>query len=211
LALPRISILARTYPLPFMALTGLALGALSWVVSGEYGFGTLVWYVTLVIGGVPVVYHTLRGMVKGKFAADIVAMLAIITAILTEEAFAGVIIVLMQTGGEALDDYGFKRASSSLDALIARAPKTAYRRRPDDGGVEEVEAAEVKIGDAVVVRQGDLIPVDGRLASGAAEVDESALTGEPLPRTKHQGAALMSGAVNVGPAFEMVTTKVSTG
>ena len=84
-------------------------------------------------------------------------MLAIITAVLTGEAFAGVIIVLMQTGGEALDDYGFRRASSSLDALIARAPKIANRRR-SDGGIEQVEVKDVAVGDTVIVRSGDLIP-----------------------------------------------------
>lgn len=176
---------------------------------GRYDLGSLVWYATLIAGGAPVVYHTFRGILKGKFAADIVAMLAIITAILTDEAFAGVIIVLMQTGGEALDDYGFRRASSSLEALIARAPKTANRKRAD-GGVEQVEAKDVAVGDTVVVRSGDLVPVDGILTLGPAEVDESALTGEPLPRTRAEGDPLMSGSVNVGQAIEMTATRLSS-
>lgn len=161
----------------------------------------------MMVGGVPVVAKTTLGMAKGKFAADIVAMLAIVTAILTDEAFAGVIIVLMQTGGEAIDDYGFRRASSSLESLIARAPRLARRKRNDT--VEEIKAEDVRIGDILVVRPGDLIPVDGSVQSAAAEVDESALTGEPLPRDKGPGDELLSGCVNVGPPFEMMASKVS--
>ena len=205
----RLPGLVKAYPLPFVAVGGLAAGGVVWLALGRYDLASLVWYTILIIGGAPVVYHTIRGMLKGKFAADIVAMLAIITAMLTDEAFAGVIIVLMQTGGEALDDYGFKRASSSLDALVARAPKTAHRKR-SDGGIEEIQAREVAVGDTVVVRAGDLVPVDGLVAQGPAEVDESALTGEPLPRTKMGGDSLMSGSVNVGQAFEMKATKLST-
>ena len=205
----RLPELAKSYPLPFIALIGLVAGALATLVAGRSDIGNLFWYAALLIGGTPVVYHTLRGILRGKFAADIVAMLAIITAVLTDEAFAGVIIVLMQTGGEALDDYGFRRASTSLDALIARAPKIANRKRMD-GGIEEVEVKEVVVGDTVIVRSGDLIPVDGLLVLGPAEIDESALTGEPLPRTKADGDALMSGSLNAGQAFEMSATRVST-
>ena len=119
--LSRFAAALRNYPLPFIAAIGLVVGGLLAIVPGApVGFGSWVWYATLVVGGAPVVYHTLRGMLKGKFAADVVAMLAIITAVLTDEAFAGVIIVLMQTGGEALDDYGFRKASSSLDASASR-------------------------------------------------------------------------------------------
>jgi heavy metal translocating P-type ATPase len=201
--------LLRTYPVPFVAIVGIVAGGLATVAAGRSDLGNLIWYATLIVGGAPVVYHTLRGMLKGKFAADIVAMLAILTAILTDEAFAGVIIVLMQSGGEALDDYGFRRASSSLDALIARSPKTANVRR-SDGKIEEVEVNQVTVGDTLLVRSGDLIPVDGLLTRGPAEIDESALTGEPLPRTRPEGDALMSGSLNVGQAFEMSATRVST-
>ena len=110
------------YPLPVIALAGLALGgALTWGV-GLGPDGSLVWLGTLVVAGLPVVYSTIRGMLRGRFAADIVAMLAIVFAILLNEAFAGVIIVLMQTGGEALEDYGFGRASSNDNDKISMEP-----------------------------------------------------------------------------------------
>ncbi|MDE1858516.1 MAG: heavy metal translocating P-type ATPase [Thaumarchaeota archaeon] len=200
--------LARRYPFPVVAAVGMAIGGVSGVVFGDYALARWVWYVTLIVGGAPVVFKTTRGMLRGRFAADVVAMLAIVTAILVDEAFAGVVIVLMQTGGEAIDDYGFRRASSSLRSLIARAPRTARRKEGDR--MEEINVYEVRVGDELVVRPGDLIPVDGVVETGPAEIDESALTGEPLPRTKEDGDRLLSGSVNVGGAFGMRATKVST-
>jgi heavy metal translocating P-type ATPase len=123
------------------------------------------------------------------------------------EYFAGVIVVLMQSGGEALEAYGLGRASSSLAALMERAPRIAYRKLGD--GLEQIAVAEVHVGDTLVVRPGDRIPVDGTLLNGRAEVDESAVTGEPLPRTKQPGDLLLSGSVNVGNAFEMQAEKRS--
>jgi heavy metal translocating P-type ATPase len=198
---------ARNYPVPMFALAGLVAGGALVLGFGRYDIARWIWYAVLVVGGIPVLVKTVRGMLKGKFAADIVAMLAIVTAILTDEAFAGVVIVLMQTGGEAIDDYGFRRASSSLEELIARAPRLARRKRNDT--VEEVGVKEVKAGDVLVVRPGDLVPVDGDVEAGVAEVDESALTGEPLPRTKAPGDQLLSGSVNVGSAFDMRATRIS--
>ncbi len=199
--------IVRDYPIPVFALVGLTVGGITTYAFGQVDMGRWVWYGTLIIGGAQVVYHTTRGMLHGRFAADIVAMLAIITAILTDEAFAGVIIVLMQTGGEALDDYGFRKASSTLNALLSRAPRIAYRKKGN--AIEEIDVDAVDVGDTLVVRPGDLIPVDGSVIDTQAEVDESALTGEPLPRTKAMGETLLSGSVNVGQAFEMRADKVS--
>ena len=198
--------MVRDYPLPVVAVAGLAAGSAAFLL-GLPGAAQWVWYGALVVGGVPVVVKTVVEMARRRFAADIVAMLAIVTAIVTGEAFAGVVIVLMQTGGEAIDDYGFSRASSSLEALIARSPRFARVRR--NGAIEEVKAEDVRVGDALVVRPGDLVPVDGAVESGHAEVDESAITGEPLPRLKRVGETLLSGSVNVGAAFEMRAAKVS--
>jgi heavy metal translocating P-type ATPase len=205
--LSKFAVLAKSYPLPFFALAGLVAGTIEMFGFGASDIARWIWYATLVVGGAPVVLKTISGMLKGKFAADIVAMLAIVTAVLTDEVFAGIIIVLMQTGGEAIDDFGFSRASSSLEELIARAPRLARRKRDDT--IEEIGASEVKVGDVLVVRPGDLVPVDGDVETGTADVDESALTGEPLPRTKTRGDHLLSGSVDVGSAFEMRATRIS--
>ena len=198
----------RRYPLPFFAILGLTAGAALQFLAGYPSLGRLTWYVTLLAGGAPVVWSTLRGMLRGKFASDVVAMLAIIAAILMDQAFAGVMVVLMQTGGEAIEDYGLRRASSSLDALLARAPKLA--RRIKDGIMHEVNVMEVKVGDVLVVRPGDLVPVDGTIISGRSEIDESALTGEPLPRTKSVGDTVLSGSVNTNLGFEMRADRQSS-
>lgn len=159
------------------------------------------------IGGIPIVYETLKGMLHGQFAADIVAMLAIITAVLTGQAFAGAVVVLMQSGGEAIEFYGMKRASSSLSALLQRAPRTARRQR--EGKIEEIPVQQVQVNDQLIVRPGDLIPVDGTIIEGTAEIDESALTGEPLARSKTVGDHLMSGSIDVNGAIRMRADKVS--
>jgi heavy metal translocating P-type ATPase len=200
--------IARWYPIPFFAIGGLIVGTVVQYGLGDSQSARWIWLGTLVVGGIPIAWKTLRGMIRGRFAADIVAMLAIIAAILMDQAFAGVVIVLMQSGGEAIEDYGLGRASSSLKALLARAPRTARRKKPD-GTLEEIEAGMVRIGDILVVRPGDLVPVDGTIISGNSEVDESALTGESLPKPKSTGDQLLSGSINTEGAFEMRAVRVS--
>ena len=185
--------------------------------------GQWIWFLTLIIGGIPVVWGTVKGMIHRHFASDIVAMLAIVAAILTNEALPGVVIVIMQTGGKALEDYAFRRASSSLDELMARSPRIAYRKMREvnnknnndydgigDQSLKEIKVTDVRIDDLLVVRAGDLIPVDGTIISGRAQIDESALTGEPLPKNKGVGDKVFSGTINAGgSAFEMQASKVS--
>ena len=129
----------------------------------------------------------------------------------------------MQTGGKALEDCAFRRASSSLDELMARSPRTAYRKIREvnknnnsdyngigDQSLEEIKVTDVRIGDLLVVRAGDLIPVDGTIISGRAQIDESALTGEPLPKNKGVSDEVFSGTINAGGnAFEIQASKVS--
>jgi heavy metal translocating P-type ATPase len=200
--------LMRKYPIPFLALVGLAVGAILQFAFLQPSVARWVWYGTLIIGGAPVVWNTLRGVLRKQFAADIVAMLAIIAAILMDQAFAGVVVVLMQSGGEAIEDYGLRRASSSLDALLARAPKIA--RRIKEGKIEEVPVTEVEVGDQLVVRPGDIVPVDGTIVSGSSEIDESALTGEPLPKPKSIGDKVLSGSINTNLAFQLHADKQSS-
>jgi heavy metal translocating P-type ATPase len=213
-------------PIPPFALLGLIAGTVLtfWVhpqhiteliTGGSFAFGwqdldiaDWVWLVTLVVGGAPLVWSTLKGMLRGRFASDVVAMLAILTAVVMGEYFAGVIVVLMQSGGEALERYGLRRASSSLEHLLARAPRTARRKQADR--LEEIDVAEVAIGDHLVVRPGELIPVDGTLLSPSADVDESAVTGEPLAAGKQRDDRLLSGSVNAGGPFEMQATALSS-
>lgn len=203
----KIRIFLKNYPIPFFVLLGLLLGIFFRFVLQNSILAHWIWFITLVIGGLPILYNTIKGMLKGKFALDVVAMLAIITAIILDEAFAGCVVVLMQSGGEAIEDFGLRRASSSLANLLARAPRSARRKK--DGQMEDIDAHEVKVGDILIIRSGDLIPVDGTIVSGTAEIDESAITGEPLARSKTIGDKLLSGGVDVSGVIEMHADKVS--
>jgi heavy metal translocating P-type ATPase len=198
----------KQYPIPVFALFGILLGAVFRFGFGQIETGGWIWFATLLVGGLPIIYKTLKGMLHGQFASDIVAMLAIITAILTNQSFAGAVVVLMQSGGEAIEFYGLRRASSSLTALLQRAPRTALRKK--EGNLEEIDVGDVKVKDLLVVRPGDLIPVDGTIVEGEAEIDESALTGEPLARNKTVGDRVLSGSVDVNGAITMRADKLSS-
>jgi heavy metal translocating P-type ATPase len=189
--------LSKEFLLPLFALTGLVLGI----------FIHNIWFITLILGGAPIVFKTVRGMFQGEFASDIIASLAILTAILMRQEFAGAVIVLMQSGGEALEAFGLKRASSSLEALLSRAPRFALRKSHE--ALEQIDVAQVQIGDTLLVRPGDLVPVDGIISLGSAEIDESALTGEPLAQNKTVGDPVFSGTIDINGAFEMRATKLS--
>jgi P-type E1-E2 ATPase len=121
--------------------------------------------------------------------------------VLVEQYFAGVMIVLMQSGGEALEGYAMGRASQSLEALLARAPKVGHRIEGDD--VREVPVQEIRVGDLLLIRPGDLIPVDADVVDGTSSVDQSALTGEPLPVRALAGTPLLSGSVNLEGALRV--------
>lgn len=202
-------LIARNYPIPTLALVSLIVGSILHWGLGITTLADWIWIATLVTGGVPVVTETMKGMLKRHFASDIVAMLAIIAALILNNAFPGVIIVLMQTGGKALEDYAYKRASSSLDKLLERSPQIAHRRWND--AIEDVDIRHVRVGDILVVRPGDIVPVDGSISTKyQAQIDESSLTGEPLPKSKDAGDKVYSGTVNVGGAFEMMAKAPSS-
>jgi heavy metal translocating P-type ATPase len=178
-----------------------ALIAAAGLVAGLLARSEQIFLATLLIGGTPLVFQTLRGMLHGRFASDIVAMLAIGTALVLGQYFAGAVIVLMQSGGEALEAYAMGRASESLEALLARAPKVAHRAHGAD--VEDVPVEAVVVGDHLVVRPGDLVPVDAEVLEGSSTVDQSALTGEPLPLRAVAGTSLLSGSVNLEGALRV--------
>ncbi len=197
----------RLNKLPLFVLFGLILGLIFYFPISRRDISDWIWLTTLILGGAPIVFQTLKGIFRGEFASDIIAMLAIITALVMGEAFAGAVVVLMQSGGEALEAYGLRRASSSLKSLLERAPRFAFRKR--DGTLDKIDVKEVQVGDILIVRPGDLIPVDGIILSGSAEIDEAALTGEPLPRSKTTGNEVFSGTIDVNGAFEMRANKIS--
>lgn len=207
-------IFIKRYPIPIFAIIGLIFGSLFHWFYNE-NIGHWIWIGTLLIGGIPIIFGTIRDIIHRRFATDIIAMLAIITAMLSNEALPGVVIVIMQSGGKALEDYAFRKVTASLDALLANSPRQAHRKK--NNIIEEIDVNSINIGDLLVVRPGDLIPIDGHLiiddnhntTNVNAVVDESALTGEPIPKTKKVGDLLFSGTVNVGDVFEMIADKLT--
>ena len=187
--------LLRSNPIAAAAALGLTAGLVVRFVVGAPLAADRVFLATLVVGGVPLVIQTLRGILRGRFAADIVAMLAIVTALVLQQYFAGAVIALMQSGGEALEKYAMGRASQSLEVLLARAPKVAHRLRDDQ--IDDIPASVVRPGDLLVIKPGELVPVDGEVFGGTSSVDQSAVTGEPLPIRAIAGTVLMSGSVNL--------------
>ena len=195
------------FPIPFLAITGLLIGLYLTYVGGRPDVGRYVWYGTLIVGGLPLVYATAQRLWHREFASDVIATLAILAAIALDQSFAGAIIVLMQSGGEAIENYAHGRATASLDRLTRRSPRWAYRY--GSTGVEKVPVDQVHPGDRLAVRNGDILPVDGTIVSEVGTIDESAVTGEPLPKTRRCGAQVLSGTVNVGPTFDLVALRPS--
>jgi heavy metal translocating P-type ATPase len=164
----------------------------------------LLWSAGLYLLGIPLLFRTAQGLLQGRFNADLVAGLAILTAILLNQPFAGLVIVLMQTGGEGLEHYAERRASAAVRALEAEAPRIAHRRIGDR--VEDVVVEAIAVGDTVLVRPGEMVPCDGVVRTGRSQVDVSRLTGEPLPVAARPGTALPSGALNLDGPLELEAT-----
>lgn len=179
---------------PGATLLFIVAGGVLWLFLHAPQAAGLVWLAGLLLTGVPVIVSTLLGALRGHFAADLVATLAVGAAIVLEQPLAGLVIVLMQTGGEALERYAEGRASAAVRELEAAAPRTAHRRV--GARIEDVAADEIRVGDELLVRPGELVSVDGTVLEGRSHVDVSRLTGEPMPVVAEAGTPLMSGSLN---------------
>src|SRR3984893_12102642 len=159
----------------------------------------------LVFGGIPLVYELLRKLSKREFGSDLLGGISIITSVLLGEYLAGSIIVLMLAGGEALENYALKSASSVLAALAKRMPLIAHRKCGSE--IFDVALEEIAVGDALVVYPHEICPVDGVVVEGHGVMDESYLTGEPFQITKTSGSTVISGAINGESALTIQTIK----
>ena len=148
----------------------------------------------LVFGGGPLVYELARNLLRREFGSDLLAGISIVTSVLLQEYLAGAIVVLMLSGGEALENYALRNASSVLRALAKRMPAIAHRKR--DSVISDVALDDIAIGDILVIYPHDISPVDGTVIDGHGVMNEAFLTGEPFEITKAPGSAVISGAVN---------------
>ena len=186
-----------------IALAGLTGGLALWV-AGRHDLAQWVW----AAGTLPVVAGLLFSMVRdvlaGRLGVDAVAFVSMTAALALEQNLAGVVVAVMYAGGNGLEDFAVARAERNLKSLIDRAPRIAHRRSGD--AVADIPVEAVAIGDRVLVRAGEVIPVDGVIAAGAALIDEAALTGEPVPVTRRAGELARSGTINAGETFELTAT-----
>jgi heavy metal translocating P-type ATPase len=200
----RILSTVRGYPYLVATLAVIALaGVLSaaWPTAVPWLLG--VFAAAMALRSVVAMLGELR---SGTFGVDILAVTAIGSTVAVGEVWAAVIIVLMLTGGEALEEYASGRARKDLTSLVSNAPRTAHRLSPD-GTVSDVEVADVAVGERVLVRAHEIVPFDGVLVSEAGVFDDSSLTGESLPQERVAGDTVYSGAINGAAAVTIEVTQ----
>lgn len=163
-------------------------------------------WITLALGGTPLLYDLIRKLFRGEFGSDLLGGISIVTSLLLGEYLAGSIIVLMLSGGEALESYALTSASSVLAALAKRMPSIAHRKQGNE--ITDVSLQKVILDDILVLYPHDICPVDGVVTEGHGSMDESFLTGEPFQMSKTSGSTVISGAINGESALTIKTTKL---
>ena len=186
-------------------LLGITLAALAGggvaSLAGAPAIANYSWIAGTVAAMLPATWWVIAGLRAGRFGVDVLAVLSLAGALAVREYLAGALIAVMLATGQALDAAAERRATKDLRALLDRVPRTARRRRGDT--VEVVELDAIAVDDIVVVGPGEVLPVDGRVHSEYAVIDDSALTGEPLQVRYDHGEAVRSGSVNAGGGLEL--------
>lgn len=207
---------AKKYFLAIATLVALAVVVTLWALGSPAARWVATGYVSVII--LITAVDMVKSLLRGNFGLDILAVVAMVASLLVGEYIAATIIALMLTGGEALEDYAASRAQRELTALVDRAPDTAHRITSSDSdalaaadalasaadhdleaaglGLVDVPVTDVEVGDVLLVRPSEVVPVDAELLDDHASVDEASLTGEPLPLSKTRGEKLMSGSIN---------------
>jgi len=199
-------------------IAGVALAAVAAHLALRFAFdpsGTLLGFpapavpllAALIVGGIPLVAGLVLRLVRLEFGSDLLAGISIVTAAVLGEYLAGTLVVLMLSGGQALEAYAVRRASSALLALARRMPAQAHRKT--DGTVTDVAMAEVAVGDLLVVFPHETCPVDAVVVEGHSTMDESYLTGEPYVLSKVVGSGVLSGAINGNGALTIRAEKTA--
>ena len=190
------------------ALLGVTIGGLlagaAAIAAGATAVAHGCWAATTAAGILPAAWWVLAALRRRRLGADVVALLALVGTLVVGEYLAGAVIAVMLASGRALEAWAAGRARHELTALAARAPTVAHALQ--DGTVVDLPVDRVAVGSLLVVKPGDVVPIDGRVESGQAVLDEAALTGEAQPVERAAGEAVRSGVVNAGGAFPLRTT-----
>jgi heavy metal translocating P-type ATPase len=192
---------------PFLA--GLAasglLAGIAAKVAGRDEAAAAVWAAATLPVLIALLVEIVTSLRRGEVGLDIIAGLSMATALIFGENLAAAIVALMYAGGQYLEAYAERAARREMTALLSRVPRTAIRHR--DSQLEEVAVDLVSPGDRLLIRRGDVVPVDGTVVAGVGVLDQSALTGESLPVKAKQGEAVLSGSTNAGEAFDMTAAR----
>jgi heavy metal translocating P-type ATPase len=194
------------WSLVIVAIVGLTAGIAAHLAARP-ALANICWILATIPVIVGLVFSMARDLLAGRLGVDAIALLSMTAALVLGQPLAGAVIALMYSGGNVLEVVAVSRAEHNLRSLVDRAPRVAHRRA--DHGIMDVPVGEIAIGDGLLVRAGEVIPVDGIIDSEIATIDESALTGEPIPVTKSKGAAIYSGSLNAGQTFEMKASAVA--
>jgi heavy metal translocating P-type ATPase len=183
-----------------VTLSGLATGGLA-RLAGADAIADAAWLASAACGLGYAVWSAADSLRRGRLGVDVIALLAVAGAAAVGEVLAAAVISVMLASGRSLEEWAAERARHDLNALLARAPRTARRYRGES--LETVPLDDIAIGDVLLVAPGDVLPVDGSVTSGAAVLDESALTGEALPVEHGRGDSVRSGTLNAGGPFDL--------
>ena len=186
-----------------IAIAGLTAGLLASAVGrpdladGAWAVGT-----APVIAGLAI--SIVQDLLRGRVGVDAIALLSMSTALALGQPLAGAVVALMYSGGNVLEEIAVARAEHDLRSLVDRAPRQVHRKSGER--IEDVPIEEVAVGEELLVRAGEIVPVDGVVASAFAAIDESAVTGEAIPVEKTRGSAVLSGSLNAGETFQLTVT-----
>lgn len=183
-----------------IALVGLAAGGLA-VLAGQGESSAIAWALGTLPALAALCWQIVASLRRGDVGLDLIAALSMSAALAFGEPLAGNVVALMYAGGQRLESYAQGRARREMTALLGRVARTAMRYA--DHHLDEVPIEALAAGNRILVRNGEVVPVDGRVLGDGAVLDESALTGEPMPVHHHSGDEALSGATAVGPAFDL--------
>ncbi|MCA9193158.1 MAG: cadmium-translocating P-type ATPase [Planctomycetales bacterium] len=189
-----------------LATLAIVLHLALWIAKQSTWVVELPLWLALFFGGIPLVWELIQKFLRREFGSDLLAGIAIVASVILGEYLAGTFVVLMLSGGEALEAYALRSASRVLEALANRMPSVAHRKL--DGEIKDTSLFEIRIGDLLVVYPHELCPVDGTVVEGHGVMDESYLTGEPYHISKTPGSQVLSGAINGETALVVEASKL---
>ena len=191
-----------TVPALFAAV-GLLLGL--GVYTTDRAFAPWIWGIAILPVLAALLIEIVTSLRQGSIGLDLIAALAMTGALVFGETLAGVVVALMYSGGQLLENFAQRRAHREMTALLNRVPKIALRH--SRGSLEEIPLEAIVPADRILVRTGEAVPADGTVASGSAVLDQAALTGESVPIDRRAGESVLSGSINLGAAFDLLVIR----